>query len=266
MNDNEELSTDPLLSHPDQGANSGILQGCGPRQRSDALGLSTFGEGLDSEQLNFDEFIDFSQSNSKRICPYDQLPSPISQLDIESISQVSPQDVSQAVTDINSGHSSTEIINIGVSTHYSSSNLPHISNSTGPKSSPPDSEMVDRGSRSNVTTTKMAISTLKSSYTCLACGESLPTRLCFRSHIRRGCSDTRQAYRCDTCKRTFTLAKDLKRHQGSASSCLKSSQESKKIQFPCICGRRFTRKDTLLRHLRVANKPLGANKHRSLDD
>jgi len=59
---------------------------------------------------------------------------------------------------------------------------------------------------------------------------------------------------CNKCGKCFSGKYELKRHQ-TASKCASNSKTNKKLEFSCShCKKKFTRKDILLRHLKICKK------------
>ncbi|KAF2245366.1 hypothetical protein BU26DRAFT_67653 [Trematosphaeria pertusa] len=81
--------------------------------------------------------------------------------------------------------------------------------------------------------------------------------------------EARQANVCMLCGLSFTCAKDLKRHESSAKhrkrlqspSCPDSSQPQ---QYACVCGKKYPREDSLLRHFRTSNTSPQDSTHRPI--
>jgi hypothetical protein len=74
-----------------------------------------------------------------------------------------------------------------------------------------------------------------------------------RYHIKRSHKYLEHPNICGGCNHSFSLPKDLKRHQ-TTTSCLKGSARP----FACKCGLTFTRKDHCSRH---TQRKLGDDKH-----
>jgi hypothetical protein len=96
---------------------------------------------------------------------------------------------------------------------------------------------------------KMQIGSLHSEFACSDCKKSFSKDLRFKQHLRRHCT----AKHACKCGKSYTLIKDLRRHQGSsktsASSCPATASEQRPKGFVCVCSRSFLRKDSLLRHI-----------------
>ncbi|KAF2831415.1 hypothetical protein CC86DRAFT_138952 [Ophiobolus disseminans] len=98
---------------------------------------------------------------------------------------------------------------------------------------------------------KVAIRSASTNFVCPICTKSFSNALRFGQHIK----DHNTPSKCKHCGKNFKHAKDRQRHLGSskaAPSCLvlkTASPEGK--HFACICSSKsYTRKDTLIRHLR----------------
>jgi len=70
----------------------------------------------------------------------------------------------------------------------------------------------------------------------------------YRHHIQNSHKRLRHPNICDDCGRSFTLPKDLRRHLQTLS-CRKGSAPTR--LFACQCGKTYSRKDHLLRHINV---------------
>jgi hypothetical protein len=99
---------------------------------------------------------------------------------------------------------------------------------------------------------KIALPRTMTTSVCGKCKKSFSTRACYHRHIKeRSCH---ALSKCNHCGKSFKLAKDLKRHLGSdkaSSSCNKLENPSRSSGFVCICHKSYTRKDSLMRHLRA---------------
>jgi hypothetical protein len=106
---------------------------------------------------------------------------------------------------------------------------------------------------------KMVLPRTMKNPVCGRCKKSFPTRACYRRHIsERSCQ---ASSKCKQCGKSFKLKKDLKRHLGSekaSSSCPKLENASSSTGFACVCNKSYTRKDSLMRHVRA----LSTEEHR----
>lgn len=100
---------------------------------------------------------------------------------------------------------------------------------------------------------KRAIESAPAKFSCPTCTRSFSNALRFSQHVK----EHRALSHCEHCGEHFKYAKDRQRHLGSsnaAPSCriLKAAGSETK-HFACICkSKAFTRKDTLIRHLRLS--------------
>jgi hypothetical protein len=100
---------------------------------------------------------------------------------------------------------------------------------------------------------KMEIATTGAKYLCPACRTSFSSDLRYRKHL--GALSCQKLFNCHDCELRFKNAKDLQRHRGhtkAASSCRKRKAVGLRVKpFACTCKlKAYTRKDSLLRHLR----------------
>lgn len=89
---------------------------------------------------------------------------------------------------------------------------------------------------------------------CEKCKKSFPTRSYYHRHInKRSCQ---APSKCKHCGQLFKLEKDLQRHLGSikaSTSCPKLENANCSTSFACVCRKSYTRKDSLMRHLRASS-------------
>jgi len=78
-------------------------------------------------------------------------------------------------------------------------------------------------------------------FQCPHCLKPFSSERRLRSHIQKYHSIT-----CETCQGVFTLRKDLRRHQ-QTTSCREGSTPTER--FACQCGKNYSRKDHLQRHV-----------------
>jgi hypothetical protein len=141
---------------------------------------------------------------------------------------------------------------------------PCSSRSTDPSQSPISSSSISEQASSDKQEGKIEISAASARLTCPTCQESFPTALRYRKHM--GALACHMPFSCHDCGRKFKKAKDLQRHRGhakAASSCPKlRNSESQAKPFACTCNSKaYTRKDSLLRHLREHSRD-GMQHHR----
>jgi hypothetical protein len=67
----------------------------------------------------------------------------------------------------------------------------------------------------------------------------------YRHHVQKFHGQIQHPNICNTCGSSFTLPKDLERHQ--LRSC--SNRSARKRMFACRCGKEYSRRDGLLRHI-----------------
>lgn len=125
-----------------------------------------------------------------------------------------------------------------------SSSEPWPVHSASPSSSCHSSEKVPTGRRE--------ISSTYAEYRCPTCGKVLAGERLYQKHKRCGkCRDPTLVPQCGACRQTFTLPKDLERHQTWSCSTLLQGRGQPK-RFVCVqCDRSYPRKDSLLRHVRI---------------
>ena len=212
------------------------------------------------EQFDMSQFIDINLLVMPESEPQDQSPPGIGQFIDGGFGQCSQPQYLQHNFEINSHRSfCTPSIsaNAQSSSSASSSAIPS-SRSTSPST---NTHTSDKLAQQASTTGKMIIASTVTSFQCSTCKEIFLNEHRYRKH-RRGDCTSRTIHRCEACDRTFTLEKDLKRHQGSASSCPAAKKLQTRKQFTCICGSAYTRKDILLRHFQRANARDGDSVHR----
>lgn len=99
---------------------------------------------------------------------------------------------------------------------------------------------------------KMILLRTTTNSVCRKCKRSFPNRSVYHLHIKdRSCQ---ALSKCKHCSKSFKLAKDLKRHLGSDKalpSCNKLESSSYFTGFACTCHKSYTRKDSLMRHLKA---------------
>jgi RNase P subunit RPR2 len=217
-----------------------------------------------AELFDFDQFFDFDLLTRPENEPQNQYPPGISQFVDGGIGRHPQSQFSQSYSEINVQRRSPSSLINQETAQASSSTSPSADWSTRSISPLTNSDTADEVLQPISQASKMEISPAAKSFTCPTCKEFFSSELRYRQHHRRGYCSARQNYKCDACERTFTLAKDLKRHQGSASSCPAATKQQKKHQFTCTCGNTSTRKDTLLRHFQRANARDGDNVHKFL--
>ncbi|KAF2649858.1 hypothetical protein K491DRAFT_160608 [Lophiostoma macrostomum CBS 122681] len=81
---------------------------------------------------------------------------------------------------------------------------------------------------------------------CSHCGKLFTNELRRTRHLLSHRHAAHKSLHCGSCKRSFTCEKDLRRHQDTSKSCA----GTKSRQFVCACDKRFSRKDSLQRHLK----------------
>jgi hypothetical protein len=109
-------------------------------------------------------------------------------------------------------------------------------------SAPPGNETLCQGSQANG---KSRISVFHP-FNCPHCSNPFSSERGLRHHIQNSHKRFRHPNICDDCGRSFTLPKDLKRHL-KILSCRKGSAPTR--LFACQCGKTYSRKDHLLRHI-----------------
>lgn len=114
---------------------------------------------------------------------------------------------------------------------------------------------------------KRKITPVRKTHTCVDCQKVFATRALHKRHTRfDSCIPPSSNRTCDACGITFALEKDLKRHQGQEGSlpaCRKIETAGQQFKpFACTCGRSFTRKDTLQRHMNNLNEREGNEQHK----
>jgi uncharacterized Zn-finger protein len=85
-------------------------------------------------------------------------------------------------------------------------------------------------------------------FNCPHCSNPFSSEQRLRYHIQKSHKRLRHPNICDDCGRSFTLPKDLRRHLQTLS-CRKGSAPTR--LFACKCGKTYSRKDHLLRHISV---------------
>lgn len=121
--------------------------------------------------------------------------------------------------------------------------------STTQSASPPDASQISIDASDG----KMAIRSAPTNFVCTICTKPFSNALRLGQHVK----DHNAPAKCKHCGKHFKHAKDRQRHLGSskaAPSCpvLKAASPKNK-HFACVCSSRtYTRKDTLIRHLRQA--------------
>jgi hypothetical protein len=128
--------------------------------------------------------------------------------------------------------------------------------STFQSASPTSSDQVSSDTQGG----KIEIVSTSAKISCLLCQESFQTTLRYRKHL--GAFGCKTLFSCYDCGRKFKIEKDLQRHRGhnkAASSCPQRKGIGLGVKpFACTCNSKaYTRKDSLLRHLRehVNDKP-----------
>lgn len=101
---------------------------------------------------------------------------------------------------------------------------------------------------------KMALPRTMTNSVCGKCKRSFPTRSYYHRHInKRSCQ---APSKCKHCGQSFKLEKDLQRHLGSekaSTSCPKFENAIPFTGFACVCRKSYTRKDSLMRHLKASS-------------
>jgi len=140
----------------------------------------------------------------------------------------------------------------------SSSTPPSVCDFSGSDSrvsTPPRNETLSQESQQNG---KRQISVLHS-FKCPHCPEIFSSEQRIGFHIQNSYKHLRQPNICAGCGHRFTLSKDLKRHLQSVS-CRKGT--APKRPFACKCGKDYSRKDHLLRHInKSTRRPEDEKKH-----
>lgn len=194
--------------------------------------LSAPDETSGAQEFDFEQFVDFDRFTAPEDEPQNQFPPGISQLVDDGTSPEPQPQLFQDYSDTHVQYRSPSSPYIGETTSSASSMLPLTDWSTPSTCSLPDTAESQQMPGTIERASKLQLPPFATSLAC----------------------STRPKFKCDACPRkTFTLAKDLKRHQASASSCPAAAKQQKKRQFTRTCGSVYTRKDTLLRHLQRAN-------------
>lgn len=225
--------------------------------------------GVEKLTSQFDYLYEQSTESTKYIDPYlltrqehepqDWFPSEISQPIAETLAQSTQSqslfDLTKPKTKINT---STSVAHLTINDDclewdVELKQAPSSSRYTDPSQSPISSSSVDEQVPSDKPEGKIEISATSTSLMCPTCQESFSTALRYRKHM--GALACHMPFSCHDCGRKFKKEKDLQRHRGhakAASSCPKlRNSEFHAKPFACTCNSKaYTRKDSLLRHLR----------------
>lgn len=116
--------------------------------------------------------------------------------------------------------------------------------------------------KEDVLPTKQKLDMNWTTFTCSHCKEVFFREALYRRHTRRiRCTvpSLGASFECQLCGTATKSPKDLKRHQGgsrSAPACPILRAQSKQLNpFVCTCGKSFSRKDTLQRHVNKTSCP-----------
>lgn len=234
------------------------------------------------EKLNsqFDYSYEQSTESTKYIDPYlltrlehepqDWLPSEISQPIAETLAQsIQSQSLFDPTKQENKNYTSTSVSHLTINDDclkwdVELTQAPCSPRSTDPSHSPITSSSNSEQASSDKQEGRIEISAASPRLTCPTCQKSFSAALRYRKHM--GTLACHMPFLCHDCGREFKNAKDLRRHRGhakAASSCPKlRNLESQAKPFACTCNSKaYTRKDSLLRHLRVHARD-GLHQHR----
>ena len=135
---------------------------------------------------------------------------------------------------------------------------------SGSSSRDSNSTQTDDDKVNVVLPSKVLLSKIRASYVCPHCGQTFPSKLqhrrCNQQHIY---SSSPQINVCRHCHSRFTLPKDLKRHYAT-NACKHIPKIAKIALFSCMCGNKYARKDSLLRHLQNPGSRARGSIHQSL--
>ena len=145
-------------------------------------------------------------------------------------------------------------------TYPSPSSLPSSDQSTIQSASPPDTSHASVEAPDG----KKEIKSARANFVCTTCTKSFSNALRFGHHVnRRSC---RAPSECQQCGQPIKHSKDLRRHLGlsmAAPACRALKAVGPQLKrFVCTCNSKsYTRKDSLLRHLRNSTSDI-SQRHR----
>ncbi|KAF2108204.1 hypothetical protein BDV96DRAFT_672314 [Lophiotrema nucula] len=243
----------------DQLVNSSLcLEGAAQTQSSSTLHESVSIEISSTDDTQLEQFFDFDLLAAPMDEPRSLSPPGISQFVNDGFGLASQPQLSQQDHEIELQYPNLFDLDAQDSRQSPSSaslSATSLTRSTSPSTSSHASDDAPQLGR-------VMIPVIAKALLCSTCNDSFSSELRYRHHIRRNACVARQSFKCHACERSFTLAKDLNRHQRSAKSCPAASSQLSTGRYTCTCGKSYTRRDTLLRHFERANKSDGDNIHR----